>query len=151
MKYLVSIFIISLFVSCTPDPTVDVLFSRFQGEWQERTDSTLNSESWSLSQNKVLGTGRRLKRGEMLGTENISIQQFEGSYFYSISSPGSQNALYYKLTKADSSNFVFTNPDYAFPRWITYSFKGNDSLYVLLGGEAEGGFRTIKFRYKKVK
>lgn len=116
------------------------------GVWKNlSTENTF--EAWKLDEsNNLAGHGYKLIKGEKVISEYIKIITTKDGSFYESKLPQYEDSISFRiLTNADFS-FVCENPEYDFPKRISYELNGYDKLV----SQIMGSKKKIVFQFTKV-
>ncbi len=146
---LVSIISISLFSSCQNEVAS---FTPFAGSWKSEDEKT--TEQWqSQSDTLYFGKSFSVENNDTLHLESITIKKRNGSYYYipQVFNQNDGREIPFKLIDYNKDHFVFENPKHDFPQRITYSFKGNESLLVVIESIGPEESKRVEFKFSKMK
>lgn len=146
MKTLISFFIITLLVSFTADDTLDQ--ARFlDGTW--KTENKESYEVWKRSEDGTMeGHAYKMKAGEKVITEYLSIRLIDGKLTYQAKALGQNNnqAIPFVLNTAVKDQLSFENLAHDFPKKIQYKVLDEKTILVSVLGDGDKGFK-----YKVIK
>jgi hypothetical protein len=118
------------------------------GLWENA--KTKNSfEEWKKGDENslVLGQGFRTIKDDRIISEYIQIKKDGDRFIYEARLPHLGDHVPFQLIQINEGGFVCENPDFDFPKRISYELEGYDTLTVHLFGAR----KKVVFKFKKSK
>lgn len=141
MKTLTSLLIITLLFSFSKnDKLKQVHF--LAGTW--KTENKDSYEVWKINEDGSMeGHVYKLKAGEKVITEYLSIRIIEGKTTYEAKALGQNNnrIIPFVLNTAVKDQLSFENPAHDFPKKIQYQAMDEKTILVSVLGDGDKGFR----------
>lgn len=109
------------------------------GTWEADFGKFKYYEEWEKGNDKLTGTGYRIKEDKRLDGEKLILMNIHGYISY-IATVGKQQPVLFALVKNSDNNYVFENKEHDFPQRIIYQFINKDSVKVFVEGEMKGEF-----------
>lgn len=136
-RVIVTIFVITIFVSCTTTPHGNNFFW-LEGKWQQTNGEANFHEEWKrLNDSTFDGRGFIVQGSDTLFSEKITLQTTAGKTVYRVEMVTGRVAEF-KLTKQSESKLIFEMPENNFPSKISYTKKSDNELIVVLEGTDNG-------------
>lgn len=118
------------------------------GRWKSTNNKPgqTGSETWTnVSPGKMAGFSVTLKGKDTVFVER-SVLEIKGDFiFYTVMVNGNAKPISFKLTGVTDDSFVCENPQYDFPKKITYKLTGN-RIYATISGNG----KTIPYNFVRV-
>ncbi len=96
--------------------------SQFQwltGKWQGNVNNNVSVEQWSQINDKTLeGKGFLMINNQPVFTENMKIQEIDGTVYFIADLNGTGNLMHYPLVSNDGFKAVFENDSIEFPKQV---------------------------------
>jgi hypothetical protein len=100
--------------------------------------------------NDLTGTSFRIRQGDTLVTEVITLTHYEGAFHYVADVAGDQPPIDFKITSYDQHSFIAENLEHDFPKLIRYKrVVANDGESI--EAAIEGNGKVIPYTFKKQK
>ena len=96
----------------------------------------------------MLGVSRTVQDGKTLSFEFLRIVERPDGLVY-IAQPGGKPPTEFRLDSEKGDEWVFENPEHAFPRKIRYKRVSNDSLLARIEDASE--VKHVDFAYSRVR
>lgn len=123
------------------------------GIWENKTQRGSIYESWTqLSETELLGKSYSVREGDTIVFENIRLVA-EGNVLHYIPVVKNQNAglpVRFTSTLINESKMIFENAQHDFPKLISYTRVGKDSLVAEISGVINGEARNQVFPMKRI-
>lgn len=118
------------------------------GCWAAVGPSVIVEEYWTPPRaGTLLGMSRTMRGEKTVGFELLVIRESESNLVYE-ADPSGQAATSFDATELGDGRVTFENPRHDFPRRITYSLRGPDSLLARI--DDGRGDRIVDFPYRRV-
>jgi hypothetical protein len=116
------------------------------GNWSFETETEIITESWiKISHHSFEGVGHSINKfSDERNTETLRLVEMSGDIFYIAKVSHNNLPVAFKLTSCTVKQFIFENPDHDFPQKLTYDFKSDHEIHVLVSGNSENDF-LIKY------
>ena len=114
----------------------------FIGTWKVEGKETY--EVWEVFENNsLIGYGYKMKEGEKIILENLSISMEQGKIIYSatVSDQNNGSTIPFVLNPDTLQGFSFENIDHDFPKKIIYKKISDTELAVQVLGANDQGFK----------
>ena len=132
------------------EPTDLADLAWLSGCWRLDTKSGYVEETWSRHEGGVLlGMSRRLKDGQVTGTEFLRIEKQAGTWVY-VADPSGQTKTVFSLVEHAPGRWVFENKDHDFPQRIIYARSEDGHLHASIEGPKGSEWISIPFHYQRV-
>ena len=95
----------------------------------------------------MIGTGRTLRKGEMVEFEFLCIVERGGTLVYQAMPGGRMPATDFTLSAIEPASVTFENPAHDFPKRIRYSLQPDGTLEAVTSGAP--GSKSFTFRFKR--
>jgi hypothetical protein len=118
------------------------------GCWTGEEDGMTTTESWSREGDKLVGTSRTTRGGEVVETETLEIV-VDGDRATYVASPSGQKRTEFTLVEVAEGRLVFENPEHDFPQRITYVQPEKDVLSARIDGVVDGSPRGVEWRWAR--
>lgn len=129
------------------EPTVQQL-AWMAGCWEMVSPDVTVEEYWTSPRaGTLLGMSRTMRRGRTMGLELLVIRESGANLVYE-ADPSGQAAASFEATELTDAGVTFENPRHDFPRRISYSLRGADSLLARIDDGRAG--RQVDFPYQRV-
>lgn len=157
MKYLLRVAgILLLLAFAGPAADQDVKpFKWLEGSWTMKTKRGMIKETWKPGTDTTLqGESRMLyPGGEEKLLETLTLLYAEGNYYYVSKVNGQNNneAVSFRITSYHEQGFVAENPGHDFPKRISYTLVGKDSVHAYIDGGASMPAKRSDFYYSRLK
>jgi hypothetical protein len=120
------------------------------GCWEARSTRRLVEEQWMVPRGPVmLGMSRTVRGDTLVEYEVLRLEERADSLFY-VANPVRQAQAQFLATSNTDTSVVFENPSHDFPKKISYSRVGPDSVIARVEGELSGKNRVLEYRYIRV-
>ena len=144
---LLLVFIVTPLAALTqPCDNLDSL-AWMEGEWVAQGETYVTQESWvRVSAQTYEGAGRVTvaATGEERSTESMRLVVMSGEVFMLPKAAHNPFPTPFKLVECSGDAHVFENKEHDFPKQLTYTRVGSDSLHVIV---SDGGTRGFKLRF----
>lgn len=119
------------------------------GRWETDEPDRIVEEHWLAPRgDAMLGVGRTLEGGQMVGTELIVLREKDGRLLYE-AHPSGQPAAVFPATTISDTLLVFENPVHDFPQVIGYRRLEDGGLAAWVEGRLDGVPRRMEFAYRR--
>jgi len=111
------------------------------GTW--KAENKENYESWTATDGRTLkGEGYKMRQGQKIVTEYLSISMIEEKTIYTAIVPGQNNGqpVGFVLNHEVSGKYSFENLQHDFPKKIQYTPMNETTLFVEVLGDNGHGF-----------
>jgi hypothetical protein len=107
------------------------------GDWQtDPNGRTTSDEHWARPAGGVMiGMSRTVAGNKLVSFESLKIEQRGDAIFYVASVKGRCPATDFKLTRLNTQEAIFENPDHDFPKRIIYRKKSAQEMTASVEGE----------------
>ena len=125
-----------------------ISFDWLLGVW-ENLETKNTFEEWRRGEEGALliGLGFKAIKEDRVVSEYINIKDVDKTIVYEARLPHSTDMIPFTMIQVHEGGFFCENPDYDFPKRISYELEGYDMLTVVLYGTR----KKIEFKFKKVK
>ena len=120
------------------------------GCWEARSTRRLVEEQWMVPRGPVMLGMSRTVRGDTLVEYEVLRLEERGDSLFFVANPVRQAQAQFLATSSTDSSVVFENPTHDFPKKISYSRVGPDSVVARVEGELSGKNRVLEYRYVRV-
>jgi len=124
------------------------------GSWENKADDGNLFESWAKSNDSTyIGTAYYIKSNDTLHHESMTLLQKGSELVYMATVQGQNNdePVTFLLTKSDSKQLVFENPNHDYPQKIAYQQITVDSLVATISGKQQGKLSSESYSMSKKK
>ena len=120
----------------------------FPGLWKATGREVFEEWAWNADSTTLVGRGYRIVDGNEVTTETLQITFQEDHWVYQATVPNQNEGatISFHETPQIGSSITFTNPTHDFPKSISYTLEGLDTLRVRVEGEPGQGFSLILHR-----
>lgn len=123
-------------------------FSWLAGAWCGERGAARLEEHWTRpAGDALLGVGRVLQDGRMLGFEFLRIELREG-VVHPLAQPGGAPATAFALAEHAAQSATFVNPAHDFPQRVRYWRDGAQLRAQISGPDGQGGERRIDYLFR---
>ncbi len=136
MKLLSIIILLAVTFSCnSQDPIL-----KLEGIW--KVDGKEQFESWKLTNDTLKGEGYKIKNGEKVIFEYLTIYQSSDQWIYTATVPDQNEgqSILFILNPKITGKLSFENLNHDFPKKIQYQFVQENQLFVQVLGANDEGF-----------
>jgi hypothetical protein len=120
------------------------------GCWQKKEAGRELEEQWMApAGGTMIGMSRMVADGKTLSYEYMRIEEDGGRLVYT-AVPSGQAQTSFESTRLTGRMVVFENPEHDFPQRITYKWKTDSELLVILEGERNGEPGATRFWMKRM-
>lgn len=126
----------------------------FLGRWKNNSPEGNLSESWKkINDSTFFGESYFVIKKDTVFVETIQLEERNSklSYIVTVPNQNDEKPVSFELTRSNTAQMVFENPNHDFPDKIIYNQVGNDSLLAEISGMKDGKIKKEVFRMKKKK
>jgi hypothetical protein len=135
--------------SCAGPDTLSKEFERFEGKWISEDENGSYIEVWRMGTSAITeGYAYTLKGSDSTFHEMLAIAATDSGIYYLVNVPGQNGGetVGFKMAAPSNSNeIIFENASHDFPKKISYTFTGSDSIHVVVSGDNGRSF-DLNFR-----
>ncbi len=127
-------------------------FEFMLGNWQMKTSSGGNTETWKKTKAGMFGKSYRYeKEGKPILTESIELKLIDNVFNFSVTGfeEGNKGTTIFKLVSSKDQTYVFENKLHDFPQRIVYQQKDKKNLLAWIEGSINGKMRKMSFPYER--
>ena len=119
------------------------------GKWHIEEHGRVIDEQWTTaSGGMMLGVSRTVQGAKTLSFEFLRIVERPDGLVY-IAQPEGKPPTEFRLASGEGDEWVFENPEHAFPRRIRYKRVSDDSLLARI--EDASGVKHVDFAYSRAR
>jgi len=128
-------------------------FERWIGNWKVSMEGATNYESWKRNAGGSYSGESWTKKtnGDSVHTEFIRIHMLNDNIYYEpvIQDQHGGKPIPFRLVISSSSEWMFSNPDNDFPKYILYKWIDENHLRASIGNSNNDSEHTMIFTYEK--
>lgn len=130
-------------------------FNWVLGSWKMETRRGNTIETWNHV-NDTLFEGRSVRvgtTGDSVLLEKLKLVLRDDQYYYIPTALGQNNNMpvEFRITSFTDKSFISENMKHDFPKRISYSLVGQDSIHAFIDDGKEVSGRKINFYYTRIK
>lgn len=130
-------------------PTLNDL-SWLAGCWEGNLNGSELNEQWMKpAAGLMLGMGRTVAGGKVREYEFLQIREDADGTISYVARPSGQPEASFKLSKLQTKEVVFENPEHDFPQRIIYRLQPDGSLFARIEGTSKGKTRGFDYPMKR--
>ena len=120
------------------------------GCWNKTEAGRELVEQWMAPRGgTMIGMSRMVADGRTLSYEYMRIEEDDGKLIFT-AIPSGQSETSFESIKLTGRMITFENSEHDFPQRITYKWKTDSELLVILEGESNGETRATRFWMKRM-
>ncbi len=110
--------------------------------WKRLPDGSFEGESWTLT-----------SRGDSVHNEFIRLHMLNDNIYYEPrhSSGGKEKPVAFRLIISSGKEWIFSNPDNDFPKYIQYRWLDEHHLQATISNSDSDSQEAVIFNYEKTK
>jgi hypothetical protein len=128
-------------------------FERWVGNWSVKMEGNTIHESWIRNVDGSYSGESWTKKsnGDSVHTESIRIHMLNDNIYYEpiVKDQHGREPTPFRLIISSSSEWMFSNPDNDFPKYILYKWIDENHLRASIGNSNSDSDHTIIFNYEK--